>query len=142
MPKVRQATWLVCSEWGIAVDTIEGTRASSRGDLGYSQKFHFPLVKSLSFLTCECVLGTLWSSIKQIKAPCVFYWEHGIAVHATQGNRASSLAEGDVSLFFSSCSGNLGYILEFWLGGSFKTRICSAMSGLLSIYNGYLRSLN
>ena len=29
-----------------------------------------------------------------------------------QGNRASSLSEGDVSWFFSSCGGNLGYILE------------------------------
>ena len=30
-------------------------------------------------------LGTLWSTIKQIKAPYVFHWEHGIALHALQG---------------------------------------------------------
>ena len=72
----------------------------------------------------------------------MFCWEHGIAVQATQGNPASSLAEGELSLFFSGCSGNLGYIHELWLGGPFKTRNCSAMSGLLSIYNGYLRNLN
>ena len=63
-------------------------------------------------------------------------------MHATQGNQASALAEGEVSLFFMICSENLGYILELWLGGPFKTRICSAMSGLLSLYNGFLRNLN
>ena len=63
---------------------------------------------------------TLWSSIKQIKDPYVFYWEHGIAVHARQGIRDSSLSEGEVSLFSSSGSENLGYILELWLGGPSK----------------------
>ena len=52
------------------------------------------------------------SSIKQIKAPHIFDWEHGIALHAMQGNRASYRGEGEVSLFFSSCGRNLGYILE------------------------------
>ena len=85
---------------------------------------------------------TLWSSIKQIKDPYVFYCEHGIAVHATQGIRASCLSEGEVSLFFSSGSENLGYILELWLGGPFKAHIYSVMSGLVSVYNGYLRNLN
>ena len=33
-----------------------------------------------------------------------------------QGNRASSLSEGDVSWFISSCGWNLGYILELWQG--------------------------
>ena len=80
--------------------------------------------------------------MKKTKALYVHYCEHGIAVHATQGNRASFLAEGEVSLFLSSCSENLGYILELRLGGPFKTRICSAMSELLSIYNGHLRYLN
>ena len=28
---------------------------------------------------------TLWSSVKQIKAPYVFNWEHGIDLHAMQG---------------------------------------------------------
>ena len=58
------------------------------------------------------VLGTLWCSIKQIETPKLFDWEHGIALHPMQGNRASSPAEGDVSLDFSSCGRNLGYILD------------------------------
>ena len=35
-------------------------------------------------------LGTLWSSIKQIKAAYIVDGEHAIFVHAMQGNRASS----------------------------------------------------
>ena len=77
-------------------------------------------------------LGTLWSSIKKIKAPYVFDWEHGITVRAMLGNRASSLAVGEVSWLFSSCSGNLGYIFELRQWWPFKTRVCSATSGLLS----------
>ena len=57
-------------------------------------------------------MGTLWSSVKQIKAPYVFHWEHGIALQAMQGNRDSSLCEGEVSWFFSSCCEPAGYIIE------------------------------
>ena len=61
--------------------------------------------------------GTLWSSIKQIKGPSMFDWEHGNVLHTMQGNWASSLDEGEVSWFFSSWGWNLGYILELrWNG--------------------------
>ena len=72
----------------------------------------------------------------------MFDWKHGNALHAMQGNQASSLGEGEVSWFFSSCSGNLDYILELPWGWPFKTRVCSATSGLLSSYDGHLRNLN
>ena len=39
--------------------------------------------------------GTLWRSIKEVKAPFVFDGEHGIALHAMQGNQASSQARGN-----------------------------------------------
>ena len=45
-------------------------------------------------------LGTLWSSIKQIKALYLFDWEQEIALQAMQGNPASSHGEGEVSWFF------------------------------------------
>ena len=38
-------------------------------------------------------LGTLWSSIKEVKALYLFNGEHGLAMHAMQGNRASSCGE-------------------------------------------------
>ena len=60
--------------------------------------------------------GTLCSSIKQIKAPYLFDWEQGIALHAMQGNRASSVSERQVSWFFSSFGANMGYVLELWRG--------------------------
>ena len=42
-------------------------------------------------------LGTLSSFLKQIEAPYMFDCEHRIAMHAVQGNCASSHGEGEVS---------------------------------------------
>ena len=42
----------------------------------------------------------------------MFVWAHEIALHAKQGNRASSLGNGEVSWLFSSWGRNLGYILK------------------------------
>ena len=66
---------------------------------------------------------------------------HVIALHAMQGNWASSGGEGEVSWFFSSCGRNLGYILELWQGWPFKIHVWSATSGHLSSYEGHLRNL-
>ena len=72
----------------------------------------------------------------------MFDWEHGIALHAMQGNRASCLNEREVSWFISSCGRNLGYILELRQGWPFKIRVSSATSGLLSSYDGHVRNIN
>ena len=58
-----------------------------------------------------------------------------------QGNRSSYLSERGVSWFFSSCGGNLGYVLELRRGYPLKTFVCSATSGLQSSYDGHLRNL-
>ena len=71
----------------------------------------------------------------------MFHGENGIALHAMQGNRASSFAVGEVSWFSSSCGGNLGYIFELQQGWPFKTGVCSMTSGLLSSCEGHLRIL-
>ena len=54
----------------------------------------------------------------------MFDWENTIALHAMQGNQASSLGEGEVSCVFSSCGRRLGETLEkaivlqlFWTEG-------------------------
>ena len=83
-------------------------------------------------------LGTLWSAIKEIKAPFVFGVEHRIALHAVQGNRASFCGGEEISWFYSSCSTNLGYILELQCEWIFKTPVSSVMSGLLSCCEGHL----
>ena len=51
--------------------------------------------------------------------PYVFDWENAIALHAMQGNRASSRGEGEVSWVFSSCGRHVGYILELRRGCPF-----------------------
>ena len=50
----------------------------------------------------------------------MFNWEYDIALHEMQGNEASSPREGYVSWDFSSCSRNVGYILELERDGHFK----------------------
>ena len=72
----------------------------------------------------------------------MFDWEHSIALNAMQGKRASSPSEGEFLWGFSSCGGNLGYILELRQGWPFETRVCTAKSGLLSSFDGQLRNLN
>ena len=53
----------------------------------------------------------------------MFDWEKAIALHAMQGNRASSRGEGEVSWVFSSCGRELGYILELRRGCPFETGV-------------------
>ena len=88
------------------------------------------------------LLGTLWSSIKQIEAPYVFDWENAIAVDTVQGNQASSHRDRKDSWVFSSCGRNLGYILELLWGCPFETGVCSVKSGHLSRYEGQIRNVN
>ena len=75
---------------------MQGNWSSFQVDFGYTELFDIPAVTSVSFYTCEGLLGTVCSSVKQIKDPYLFDWEQGIALHAMQGNRASSLSEGEV----------------------------------------------
>ena len=71
----------------------------------------------------------------------MFDWEHRTTLQTTQGNRASSPGEGDISWDFSRYGRNLGYILELQWGWPFEPPLCSAMSGPLSSYNGQIRNL-
>ena len=72
----------------------------------------------------------------------MFDWENAIALHAMQGNRASSRGEGEVSWVFSSCRRHLGYILKLRRGCPFEMGVCLVMSGHLSKYDGHLEKLN
>ena len=81
--------------------------------------------------------GTLYSSVKQIKDPYLFDWEQGIALHAMQGNWASSLSDREVSWSFSSCGGNLGYIVELQRWKTLTTFVFSAKSGPFSSSGGH-----
>ena len=87
-------------------------------------------------------LGTVCISRKQVEAAYMFDREHGIAINAMQGNRASSPGEGGDSWDFSSCGRYLGYILELRWGCTFETGVCSVKSGHLSRYEGHLTNVN
>ena len=101
---------------GIPLELKPGNQLSSRVNLGYRENFRVAVVTSCSLYPCDSVLETLWSSIKVVKAPVLFDVEHGIALRTMQGNRASPQGEFKVSWVFSSCSRNLGYILELIVG--------------------------
>ena len=85
---------------------------------------------------------TLWSSIKEIKAPYVFNGENGIALHAMQGNQASSRFEGEVSWFFSFVAAGTCVHSRVMAGMAIQNSCCSATSGLLSSYEGHIRTLH
>ena len=124
------------------MEPMKGKWASSRVDLGYTEVFCIPEVHQCSSRFVTVFLGTLCCSIKKIEAPYVFNWEYDIALHAMQGNPASSPSEGYVSLDFSSCGWNVEYILELERGWPFETPLCSVKSGILSSYDVHLRNLN
>ena len=65
---------------------------------------------------------------------------YGLALHAMLGNRASSRGQWDVSWFFSSCSWNVGYILQLCQG--WPSHVCLAMSGLLYSCEAHHRNLH
>ena len=81
-------------ECGIALKPKHGNWSSFQVDLGYTELFDIPAVTSVSSRLVRDLWGSLLSSVKQIKSPYRFDWEQGIALHAMQGNRASSLSEG------------------------------------------------
>ena len=93
---------------GINLEPMQGNGALSPVDLGSTEVVCIPVVTSVSFKSVTVFLGTLWGSNNQIKALDVFDGEHGNALHARQGNRASSHGKGEDSWFFTCCSGNQG----------------------------------
>ena len=51
-------------------------------------------------------LGTLCTSVKQIKAPYLFDWEQGIALHAMQGYCPHCSASGNSDGFSQVAAGS------------------------------------
>ena len=71
------------------------------------------------FSSCDSLVRDSLEFNQQIKDPYVLDWENAIALHAMQGNQASSRGEGEVSWVFSSCGRHVGYILELRRGFPF-----------------------
>ena len=110
------------------MEPMKGKWASSQVDLGYTELFCIPEVTSVFFSSCDSVLGDSLVFFQANRVSYVFDLEHGIALHAIQGNQASTPGKGDVSGDFSNCGRNLGYILELQRRWPFETPFCSAKS--------------
>ena len=93
------------------MDSMKGKCASSCVDLGYTNQFCVPEVTSEFFSSCDSLVGDSLE-FNQANRGSLCVWENAIALHAMQGNRASSHGEGEVSWIFSSCSRHVRYILE------------------------------
>ena len=100
------------------MDSMKGKCASSCVDLGYTNQFCVPEVTSEFFSSCDSLVGDSLE-FNQANRGSLCVWENAIALHAMQGNRASSHGEGEVSWIFSSCGRHVGYILELRRGCPF-----------------------
>ena len=119
-------------EHGIAMEPMKGKWASSRVHLGNTELICIAQVRAVFVSSYDSFLGDSLVFHRHIESPYVFDCEHKIALQPMQGIRALTPAEGDVSWDFTSCSRNLGYILELQRGWPFETPLGSAKSGFLS----------
>ena len=101
------------------MEPMQGKLASSQFDLGHNDLFSVPEVTSRFFSSCDSVVGDSLEFNQPNRGSYVFDWKNAIALHAVQGNRASSHGEGRVSWVFSSCGRHLVYILELRRGCPF-----------------------
>ena len=107
----------------MVMEPMQGKLASYQFDFGYTEQFCIPRLTSVFFSSCNSVVGSLRSSIKQIESPYMFDWEDAIALDTMQGNRSSLAGRGKSHWFsrvaagtwgiFSSYSGNVHLKLEF-----------------------------
>ena len=79
---------------GVVMEPMQGKLALSQFDFCTLRNFAFLGWHQCSSRLVTLLLGTLWSSIKQIEAPSVFDCENSIPLDTIQGNRASSRGEG------------------------------------------------
>ena len=100
------------------MDTMKGKCASSLVDLGYTNQFCVTEVTSVFFSSCDSLVGDSLE-FNQANRGSLCVWENTMALHAMQGNRASSRGEGDFSWVFSSWHRHVGCTLELRRGCPF-----------------------
>ena len=124
------------------MEPMKGKWDSSRVDLGYTELFCILEMTSVFFSSCEIVLGD----------SVVFHHANQGSLRVSFGTRDCSACNAGELRLISQRGGCLmgflelrqesGYTLELQRGWSFETPLCSAKSGLLSSYDGHLRTLN
>ena len=113
----------------MVIDPMQGKLASSKFDFRYTEQFFIPGVTSVFFPYCNSIVGDSLDFSQANRGSLHFDWENAITPDTRQGNRASSVREGKVSLVFSNCGRNQVYILELRRGCPFETLVCSLKSG-------------
>ena len=96
----------------MVMEPMQEKLASSQFDLGHTDLFCIPEVTSGFFSSSDSVVGDTLEFNQANRGSLCFQWENAIALHAMQGNRSSSLGDGEVSWVFSSYGRHLVYILE------------------------------
>ena len=99
-------------ECGMAVEPMQVNWTSSRVDLGYTILFPIPVVTSLSFYTCDSDLGVSME-FHQANQGSLRVCLGTLNCSACKAEESVLISRrGEVSWFFSCCSGNMRYILE------------------------------
>ena len=105
----------------MVMEPMQWKLASSQFDFGYSEQFCIPGVTSVFFLSCDSVVGALWSLVKQNEAPYVFDSEIAVGLDKMQWNRASSRGERKVSWVSRVATGTWGIFSSY--GGDVHSKL-------------------
>ena len=95
---------------------MQGNWSSFQVDFGYTELFHIPVLTTVSFKPFEGFLGDFCSSVKQIKAPYMFDWEQGIALHQCRGIGPHISARGKFHGFSQVAVGTWGTFSSYGRG--------------------------
>ena len=126
----------------MALEPMQGNRASSRVDLGYPELFRIPVVTSVSFSTCDSVLGASpeFHQANQCSLP-VLWGIWNCSAHSAGGIGPHLSEMGKSHGFSRFAAGTWGIFSSLPRGWPFKTHVCSAMSGVLSNNEGHLSNI-
>ena len=102
----RELFWSQCRGIGLNLELIWAT----------PRYFTFLRLHQCSPRLVRDIWGTLSTSVKQIKAPYLFDWEQGIALHAMQGNRASSFSKWESDGFSRVAAGSWDMFSSYGAG--------------------------
>ena len=97
----------------MVMEPMQGKLASSQFYFGYTEQFCIPGVSSVFSRLVTVLLGTLWSSIKQIDAPYVFDWENAIALEHCSGIGPQVAGRGKFHGFSRVAAGTWGIFSSY-----------------------------
>ena len=125
----------------MALEPMQGNRASSRCDLGYTELFRVPVGTSGSISTCEIILGDSLEFHQGSQGSFLVWWGTRTCAARNAGESHLILRQGGSLIVFLKLQWEPGVYSRVTGGMGLQTRVCSVTSGLLSSYEGHLRNL-